>query len=50
MNDNRTSLEKWRDFWYWFDAIKIVELSIAAGVLMFSVSGSLALLRLGGLI
>lgn len=50
MNDNRTSLEKWRDFWYWFDAIKIVELSIAAGILMFSVSGSLALLRLVGLI
>lgn len=50
MNDHKTFLKKWEYFWVWFDAITIVELSIAAGILMFSVSGCLAMLRLVGLI
>ena len=50
MNDHKTFLEKWKDFWFWFEPIDVVALSMAAGILMFSVSGSLVLLRLVGLI
>lgn len=50
MNDHKTFLEKWKDLWFWFDVTEVVYLSIAAGILMFSVSGSLAILRLVGLI
>lgn len=50
MIDHKTLLEKWKDFWFWFDATEVIYLSIAAGILMLSVSSSLSILRLVGLI
>lgn len=51
MNDHKTFLEKWKDFWlFWFDPMDFLLSSIAVSILMASVSGSLALLRLVGLI
>lgn len=48
---NKTFLEKWKDFWlFWFDPLDFLEFALGCGILIFSVSGSLAILRLVELI
>lgn len=51
MKDNKTFIEKWKDFWlFWFDPLDFLMTSLGVGILILSVSGSIAILRLVGLI
>lgn len=46
----KTFMEKWRDFWFWFDGVEFLLICVSISTLMLSVTGSLVLLRSAGLV
>lgn len=49
-DDKKTFIEKWSDFWFWFDPFDFFMICLGVSMLIVSVSGSFAILRMEGLI
>lgn len=49
-SESKSFLERWKDFWFWFDGFEMFLVFTGLGILNMSIVGGLALLRGVGLI